>query len=116
MIPTGWKAALLDFSVDADNSEEVDLEGAYEFLTVIIPTLAGSYTTTVHVAMTAGGTYYPLYMFDTAAVGDFAQITDGATTPKAITFRIGGAQYIKVVSGTSLSADITFYVRGFNRG
>ena len=116
MIPTKWHPALLDFSVDPLLSEEVDLQEAFEFITVIIPTLAGAYTTTVHIAMTPGGTYYPLHMFDTAAVGDFAQITDGATTAKVITFRIGGAQYVKVVSGTSLSADITFYVRGFNRG
>lgn len=116
MIPTKWHSALIDYATDPDNSEEVDLGGHFEFLTVIIPELAGSYTTTVHIARESGGTYYPLHMFDTNAVGDFAQITDGASTAKALTFRIGGAQFIKVVSGTSLGADITFYVRGFNRG
>lgn len=116
MIPTKWLPALIDQDVDPDLSEEVDLDGYFEFLTVLIPTLDGSYTTTVHIAMTPGGTYYPLHMFDTNAVGNFAQITDGAATSLALTFRIGGAQYIKIASGTSVSNDKTFYVRGFNRG
>ena len=116
MLPSAWKDATIIYLTDTTASAEVGLGGAYEFLTVIIPELAGSYTTTVHIAYESGGTFYPLYMFDTAAVGDFAQITDGATTTKALTFRIGGVQYIKVVSGTALGANITFKVRGFNRG
>ncbi len=115
MLPTNWLPALLDYSEDTTKSEEVDLDGLYEFLTVIIPTLAGSYTTTVHIAMTSGGTYYPIYQLDIASAADFEQLTTGATTAHAVTFRIGGAQFIKVVSGTVLGADITFYVRGFNR-
>jgi len=116
MIPTKWLPALIDYATDPDNSEEVDLGGHFEFLTVIIPTLAGSYTTTVHIAKESGGTYYPCYQLDIASAADFAQLTSGATTAHAVIFRIGGAQFIKVVSGTSLGADITFYVRGFNRG
>ena len=116
MLSSAWKTAVITFGTDPNNSAEVDLDGAYEFLIVIIPTLSNASTTTVHISDVSGGTFVALYMFDTAAVGDFAQITDDLTTTKAITFRIGGAQYIKVVCADNQSANTTFKVRGFNRG
>ena len=115
MIPSGWKDAVITFGTDPNNSAEVDLEGAYEYLTVIIPTLSNASTTTVHISDASGGTFVALYMFDTNAVGDFAQITDDLTTTKALTFRIGGTQYIKVVCADNQSANTTFKLRGFNR-
>jgi len=114
MLPSRWKSAVISYATDAKISAEVDLGGAYEFLTVIIPTLSNASTTTVHISDKSAGTFVPMYMFDTAAVGDFAQLTDDADTTKAIIFRIGGAQHIKVVVDGDQTADTTFRVRGFN--
>ena len=115
MLPSAWIDAVITKDTDPNNSAEVNLVRAYEFLTVIIPTLSNASTTTVHISDKSSGTFVPLYMPDTNAVGDFAQITDDATTTKAITFRIGGAQFIKVVCADNQSANTTFRVRGFNR-
>lgn len=116
MIPSAWKDAVITYGTDPNNSAEVDLEGNYEFLTVVIPTLNSASATTVHISDASGGTFVPLYMFDTNVVGDFAQSTDDLTTAKVITYRTGGAQYIKVVCEDAQGANITFKVRGFNRG
>lgn len=116
MIPTAWLSALIDQDVDDDLSEEVDLDGNFEFLTVIQPELDGAHTVTVHIAMSAGGTYYPLYQLDNDTAADFEQITTGLATARALVFRIGGAQFIKIAVGTGVTTDKTFYVRGFNRG
>jgi len=116
MIPTKWHSALIDQDVDPDLSEEVDLQGNFEFLTVIQPELDGEHTVTVHIAMTSGGTYYPCYQLDSDAAADLQQLTTGdATTRAIVAFRIGGAQFVKVAVGTSVSTDKTFYVRGWNR-
>ncbi len=115
MIPTAWKTALVDISDDDTLSTEVDLQGYYEFLMVLIPTITSS-TVTVHVSETSGGTYFPVYVFDGNATGDFAHATTAATTTHAIPFRIGGAQFIKIKCGsTQTTTDKTFRVRGFNR-
>jgi len=116
MIPTKWHSALVDQSVDDDLSEEVDLKGSFEFLTVIQPTLDGAHTVTVHIAMSSDGTYYPVYQLDDDAAADFQQITTGLATARSLVFRIGGAQFVKVAVGTGVTTDKTFYVRGFNRG
>jgi len=116
MIPTAWLSVLIDQDVDDDLSGEVDLDGSFEFLTVIQPELDGAHTVTVHIAMTSGGTYYPLYQLDDDAAADFEQITTGKADARALTFRIGGAQFVKVAVGTGVTTDKTFYVRGFNRG
>lgn len=113
MLPSAWKDAVITFATDAKVSAQVDLGGAYEFLTVIIPTLSNAATTTVHISDADGGTFVGLYMFDEAAVGDYAQLTDDADTTKAITYRIGGAQYIKVVVDGDQTANTTFKVRGY---
>ena len=113
MITSGWKNAVITFATDDNNSAEVNLGGTYESLMVLIPTLSNASKTTVHVCNVSGGTFVPLYMFDTNAVGDFAQITDDADTAKAIIFKIGGAQYIKVVCADDQAANITFKVQGF---
>lgn len=115
MFGTGWIPVLIDQDVDADNSEECNLERDYEFLTVIQPELDGAHTVTVHVAMGAGGDYYPIYHLDADETGDLAQISASLATARLLTFRIGGAQFIKIVVGTSVSSDKTFYVKGFNR-
>lgn len=113
MLVSPWKTALLSYGTDTKNSAEVDLEGSYANLMVIIPELNSASKVTVHISDASGGTFYPLYMFDTAAVGDFAQSTDDLTTAKAISFKIGGAQYIKVVCEDAQGADISFQVKGY---
>ncbi|KKN74192.1 hypothetical protein LCGC14_0392780 [marine sediment metagenome] len=116
MLPTKWLPALLDVDVDPDATEEVDLEGNYEFLTVIIPTLGQSSKLEAQIAMASEGTFYPVWHWDADAAGDFLGQTSSVTTTRAITFNIGGAQFVKVgVEGTNMSTDVTFYVRGFNR-
>jgi len=92
MQTSAWYNAVITKDTNATTSAEVDLQGNYEFLTVIIPTLSNAATTTVHISDASGGTWFPMYMFDTAAVGDFAQLTDDADTTKAITYKMGGAQ------------------------
>lgn len=117
MTASQWYSALLDVDVDADATEEVDLEGNYEFMTVIIPTLGQASTLEAQIAMTSGGTFYPVWHWDADAAGDFLGQTSSITTTRAITFPIGGAQYVKVgVAGSDMSSDVTFYVRGYNRG
>ena len=109
-----WKTALVDISVSSTVSEEVDLEGIYANLLVLVPTITSS-TVSVQVSMTSGGTFIALYRLDDDATGDFADATTAATTTKAVVFRIGGAQHIKILCGsTQTSSDKTFYVRGFN--
>jgi len=112
MIPTKWHSALVEDQL----SEEVDLQGNFEFVTVIQPELDGAHTVTVHIAMSSGGTYYPLYQLDDDTNADFPQITTGLATARSLVFRIGGAQFVKVYVGTGVTTDKTFYVRGFNRG
>ena len=116
MLPSPWKDAVITFGTNPTTTPEVNLDGAYEFLTVLNPTLNNASTITVHISNTSGGTFYPIHMFDTAAQGDYAQLTDDEDTSKGTIFRIGGAQFIKVVCADNQSANITFKVRGFNRG
>ena len=116
MLTSSWYSALLDISVNADATEEVDLGGSYEFITVIVPTLTQASTLEAQIAMTTGGTFYPMWRWDGNSATDLVGTTSSITTTRAITFYIGGAQYVKVgVAGTDMSADLTFYVRGFSR-
>lgn len=116
MIPTKWLPALVDQDVDPDLSEEVDLHGSFEFLSVIQPELDGAHSVTVHIARESGGTYYPTYTLKGQSFGDFAQSSSGLATTRAFIFRIGGAQFVKIAVSTGVSTDKTFYVKGFNRG
>ena len=114
MIASTWKDAVITFATDDTLTPEVDLERAFEFLTILIPTITSS-TVTVHISNDSGGTFYPVYVPDADATGDFAHATTAATTSKAITLRIGGARYIKIKCGSSQGANRTFKVRGFSR-
>ena len=116
MITSEWKSALLDVTVDADATEEVDLGGSYEFMTVIVPTLTQASTLEAQIAMASGGTFYPMWRWDGNSATDLVGTTSSITTTRALTFYIGGAQYVKVgVAGADMSGDLTFYVRGFSR-
>lgn len=117
MLPSGWLPALLDVSVDPDATVEVDLGGSYEFMTVIVPTLGQASTLEAQVAMTSGGTFYPMWRWDGNSATDLVGTTSSITTTRVVIFAIGGAQYIKVgVAGSNMSNDVTFYIRGFNGG
>ncbi len=112
-----WKPALLDVDVDPDATEEVDLEGNYEFATVIVPTLGQASKLEAQVAMVSGGTVYSVWRWDADTAQDLVGQTTSITTTRALTFYIGGTQFIKIgVEGSDMSSDVTFYVRGFNRG
>lgn len=115
MIPSAWKSAVITKDTDPNNSAEVDLGASYEFATVLIPTLSNASVTTVHISDVSGGTFYPVYAFNTSATADFAHASTDVNTSKADVFRIGGAQFLKVVTGDNQTADTTFKVRGFNR-
>ena len=81
---------------------------------VLIPTITSS-TVSISMSRTAGGTYYPLYILDDDATGNFASATSAATTTMAISFETGGAQYIKILCGSAqTTTDKTFYVMGYN--
>lgn len=112
-----WFPALLDVDVDPDATEEVDLEGNYEFITVIVPTLGQASTLEAQIAMGSGETFYPMWRWDADSATDLVGTTSSITTTRTLVFRIGGVQFIKVgVAGSNMSSDVTFYVRGFNRG
>lgn len=116
MLASKWFSALLDVDVDADLTEEVDLGGNYEFLTVLIPTLTENSKIEAQIAMKSGGTFYPVWRWKVTSASDLVGQTSSITTTRAITFNIGGAQFVKLgVEGTNMAADKTFYVRGFNR-
>lgn len=116
MLTSPWKSALLDVDVDADATEEVDLGDNYEFMTVIVPTLGQASKLEAQIAKDAGGTFYPMWRWDADSAQDLVGQTTSITTTRALTFYIGGAQFVKIgVEGTNMSSDVTFYVRGFNR-
>ncbi len=105
-----WLTATLTSST---TSQEVNLGYPFQKLLVLIPTLGASGTSTVHVSNASGGTFFPLYALDDDATGDFVNATTAATTTKAVIFDIGGAQFVKVVSGASQTSEI-YNIRGFN--
>ncbi|KKN29859.1 hypothetical protein LCGC14_0839880 [marine sediment metagenome] len=116
MLASEWKPALLDISVDADATEEVDLGADYEYMTVIVPTLTQASTLEAQIARESGGTFYPMWRWDGNSATDLVGTTSSITTTRALTFYIGGAQFVKVgVAGTNMSSDLTFYVKGFSR-
>jgi len=116
MHASSWKLALLDVDVDADATAEVDLGENYEFMTVLVPTLGQASTLEAQVAMSSGGDFFPMWRWDADTATDIVGTSSSITTTRALTFYIGGAQFVKVgVAGTDMAADEDFYVRGFNR-
>lgn len=114
-LPSPWEDAVLTFGADAKNSAEVDLRASYEFLTVFIPTLTPTATTTVHTCDVTGGTFVPVHRWDADTAGSLTHNTTNANTSMSIVFRIGGRRFIKVVTGYNQTANATFKVQGFNR-
>lgn len=107
-----WKPAVVAQS--SVLSGEVNLGRAYKDLVVLVPAL-NSATVSLQIAMTAGGTYYPVQALDADATGHFLHATTAGAAAIAVPFKIGGAQFVKVLCGASqTSAPRTFYVRGVN--
>jgi len=120
--PQAVDVGLLDFSewkstIMADNgtlSAEVNLGKPYKKVMLIGPAIVSG-TLSINIAMTAGGTYYPIHILDDDATGSFLSATTAATTSIAIEFPVGAAQFVKVLSSVSQTGGpLTFYVRGIN--
>ena len=115
MLPSPWENAVIAKDTDAKNSVEVDLRAGYEFLTVFIPELSVAATTTVHTCDVTGGTFAPVYRWDADSATSLTHNTANANTSLSIVFRIGGRQFIKVVTSNDQTSNTTFKVQGFNR-
>lgn len=119
-----WISSLMDVDRaaeftgdDADRySSVIDLGDNYEFVTITIPTIASA-TIGVGVMRNATITSVPsiVYALDDDATGCFLHATSDATTAMTVIFRIGGARYFRIKSSANQTADITFWVMGFNR-
>ncbi len=94
-----WLAATITAGTSSD---EVDLGRDYDFLEIQIPTMTSG-TIKLKVAEKTGGTFRDL--------GD--SITTGVGTHNYHdTFKLGGYQFIKVVSSVTQSGTISIRVRG----
>lgn len=102
-------AWLTDALSNASETGEIDLGYNYEKVLVMVPAISSG-TITVHISNTSVGTFYPMYILNGDATGDFAHATTAQTNTKAVVFNIGGARYIKVVFGASQTLTVT--VRG----
>ena len=95
-----WKAATI--AASGTSSAEVDLGNNCDYLQILLPTLT-SCTIKIQVAEGSGGTFQDLGSSITTAT-----TTGGYTT----TFRLGGYQFIKVVSSATQTAERLIRVRG----
>jgi len=121
-----WKTVTLDYDRASDGftdedvdrfTELVDMVEAYEFLTVLIPALSASGTVSVRIPKDEKITTNPfaIHAFDADATGSFLHATSSGAGGIAATFRIGGAQYLRLYVAADQTADRVFYVKGFNR-
>ncbi len=98
-LPGSWKAATITAGTSSD---EVDLGRDYDFLDIQIPAMTAG-TIKIQVAEKTGGT--------------FRDLGDGITTAMGThnyhdVFKLGGYQFIKVVSSVSQSGTVLIRVRG----
>ena len=112
MLSGPWVTATLAYGTHTTLTPEVDMKGSYEFALVLIPTITSS-TTSLQVSNASGGTFFPLYALDDDATGCFAHATSAATTTMAVVFRIGGAQFVKILFGSAQGADRSILIQGF---
>ena len=96
----GWKSGTIASS--GTSTEAIDLGQSCEFMQIILPTLTSG-TVKVQVSDFLAGTYQDLGSSVTTAT-----TTGGYST----VFRLGGYQYIKVVSSASQGAARTIKVQG----
>ena len=102
MVIGQWLDALIDISVDANLTAEVDLGRPYETMLVHIPALTSA-DLTCYVAEKTGGTFYALGKDVTVAAGtgSFADIWD-----------IGGHQFVKIGTSVAQTANRNFKICG----
>ena len=102
MIMGQWLNALIDISVDADLTAEVDLGRPYETMLVHIPALT-SCNLICYVAEKTGGTFYALGKDITVAAGtgNFADV-----------WEIGGHQFVKIGTSVAQTANRSFKICG----
>jgi hypothetical protein len=112
LICSTWKSCVI--ADEGTVSAECDLGAPYKYVTVLNPTI-DSAAVSLSGAMTAGGTYFPVYVIDSTGKASTAEITTAATTSKATIYHCGSFQYIKVNFGAAQnSGPYTLYLRGFN--
>ena len=95
-----WKVATI--SAGETSSAEVDLGRDYDFLEIQIPTLISG-TVKIQVAELTGGTFYDL--------GDGITTASGTHNYHDV-FKLGGYQFIKVVSSSTQTTERLIRVRG----
>jgi hypothetical protein len=123
MLPGRWENTLLDYDRDAEFSgddvnrvsEVCDLGAPFEFVQVQIPSI-DSATVTIHNAVDKAKATVPkaLVQLSQSAAGHFAPATTAGTGLISVIFRIGGVQFIRIVTGADQTANRTFQCRGFN--
>ena len=96
-----WKTGTI--ANGAATTGEIDLDRSFEFLNVILPALTSG-TVKITVSDTPGGTFQDLGSSVT---------TDSTTGGYSTTFRLGGYQFIKVVTSANQGAERSIKVRGF---
>ena len=95
-----WQTASI--AINEATSDAVDLGRDYEYLQVILPALTSG-TVKVTVCDTSGGTYQDLG----------SSITTATTTgPYSTVFKLGGWQFIKIVTSVNQGAARSIKVRG----
>lgn len=96
-----WKTATIASAGTA--SAEVDLGNNFEYLNVILPTLTSG-TVKVQVSDVSGGTFQDLG----------SSVTTSTTTGAySTTFKLGGYQFVKIVSSAAQGAERSIKVRGY---
>ena len=95
-----WLAATI--AAAGTSSAEVNLGKSCSFLQIQIPTLTSA-TVKIQVAESSGGTFYDL--------GD-TQTTTAGTHNYTTTLKLGGFQFIKVVTSVAQGAERLIRVRG----
>ena len=103
ILVTGWLPCLINVSVNATESEEVNLGRECDFLLIEIPTITSA-NLSLKVSRTSGGTFQ--------ALGSGNQIIVAGTGAFTTTVKLGGYQFIKIVSSANQAANRTFRVRG----
>ena len=97
-----WLAASI--ADESSSSAEVNLGGNFDFLQIQIPETVAA-TIKIQVSETSGGTFYDLGDGITTAAG---------THEYADVFKLGGYQFIKVVSSVSQTDEgVSIRVRGW---
>ena len=108
-----WKSCIV--ADEGTATAECNLGAAYKYVTVLNPTIDSAYMS-VQGSMTSGGTFYPIHTWNDADTDlTVLQATTTETTSKAVTYLLGGFQYVKVAfSAAQNGGPYTLYLRGFN--